>query len=377
MVADLSKLVEVWIRDPGLQRRGRVEILSGSAVLRESGVGTWVLTMPAENPVVQRIAEGWGVMVRDQFGARFSGPVTKISTAYGITQNVEVAGVTDMVVLADRLTYPDPANGPASQSTAYYKDSGAAGAVISRLVDRNCGAGAIAARRTRGFTAPSSTLGASTTINTRLKPVIEEVSKLATAGGLVVDVVQDGVLLKLTQRRAQDLARAVRLTRETGEVGAASMSLSAPEATVVVVGGQGTGASRQLVERAAPVGGWGGRRIEVFQDRRDTDDANELTKSADETLTGAAGSATASIEVRDTDNLRFGTDYLLGDTVTVDLGGGARLSDGVRVAEIAWTTEGRTVALTVGSHDSEDDRTPKWVKKVAALTRKLRALESI
>lgn len=370
-------MLDVWIRDPGLQRRGQVKVLGGSAVLRESGVGTWILRMPAENPVVQRIVEGWGVMVRDEFGVRFSGPVTKISVDHGVTDTVEVAGVTDMVVLADRVTYPDPASGPGAQKTAYYKDSGAAGAVITRLVDRNCGPGAIAARRTRGFVVPASTAGKPASVNTRLKPVVEEVQKLATTGGVVVDVVQDGVTLRLVQRPAQNLARAVRLSRDTGAVGNASMTLSAPEATVVVVGGQGEGAARQLVERTAPTPGWGGRRIEVFQDRRDTDDPNELTKAADETLAGAAGAASTTIEVRDTPTLRFGTDYLLGDTVTVDLGGGARLSDGVRVADVTWAETGRTVKLTVGAHSSEDDRTPAWVKKVAALARRLRGLESI
>ena len=370
-------MLDVWIRDAGLQRRGRITVLSGSAVLRESGVGTWILSLPAENPVVQRVVEGWGVMVRDQYGVTFSGPVTKISTTYDNTKTVEIAGVTDMVVLSDRVTYPDPANGPGAQSVAYYKDAGAAGAVISRLVNRNCGPGAIAARRTRGFLVPASTAGTATSINTRLKPVIEEVAKLAKAGGLAVDVLQDGVTLKLVQRPVRDLSRAVRLSRDTGAVGDASVTLSAPEATVVVVGGQGEGATRQLVERAAPTSGWGGRRIEVFQDRRDTDDAKELTKAADETLAGASGSATASLEVRDTPSLRFGTDYQLGDTVTVDLGNGARLSDGVRVAEVAWDPAGRTVKLTVGSHDSDEDRAPAWVKKIAALTRRLRGLESI
>lgn len=368
--------MELWLRDEKLVRRGMFRALGMTVVLNRSGVGTWTLDASAEQPAVSRVRDGWGVIAVEDGQVVFSGPIEKRVIEQDSTRTVTWSGKTDMVVLEDRVTYPDPTNAAGSQTKGYYTDSGPAGEVISRLVDRNCGPGALTARRTRGFARPGLIGGNRVSVNTRLKPVVDEVQKLAAAGGLVVDLKQSGNELVLVSRPARDLSRAVRLTAHTGEVSSATMSQSAPTATVVVVGGQGEGASRQLKEQAATSPGWGGRRIEVFQDRRDTDDPAELVKAAGETLEKAAASATASSTVTDTPRRRFGVHYNVGDIVTVSFGDGAQVSETVESATLTWTETTRTVKLTVGAHESEDDRAPAWVSRVKALDARMRRVET-
>ena len=68
--------MQVWARDPNRVRKGQLTPLSAQCVLRESGVGTWSITVDESSqwsPVVQ---EGWGVVVMDGDTPVFSGPVT-------------------------------------------------------------------------------------------------------------------------------------------------------------------------------------------------------------------------------------------------------------------------------------------------------------
>jgi ribosomal protein L19E len=61
--------------------------------------------------------------------------------------------------------------------------------------------------------------------------------------------------------------------------------------------------------------------------------------------------------------------------VTVDLPNGAQVTDRARVAEIAWDEFGRTVQLTVGSHSTDEDKAPAWVKQIRDLKRQVRHLK--
>src|SRR5690625_7819838 len=67
-----------------------------------------------------------------------------------------------------------------------------------------------------------------------------------------------------------------------------------------------------------------------------------------------------------TPGLVFGTDYMLGDTVAVEIGA-ATIVEPVRAVELAWDEFGRTARLTVGDHDQADEQTPAWVKKIRDL----------
>lgn len=375
--------MQVWARDPHRVRRGVLTVIDAQCILRESGVGTWRMTIDETSQWSPQMQEGWGVVVLDDDGTTlFSGPAIEIGASQeGDTRDITLAGITDMHVLADRVVYPDPAKGYNAQTTTthYHRAKGPAETLILNLVAGQClpdPTWPTVVRTTAGLTLPlSQGRGASTSIEARFTNLLEEVQTLATVGGLVVDVVQQGNDLALQIRTPVNRARSVRFLPGAG-LGDHSLSLTAPTVTTVILGAQGEGTARTITGRSSPTAErWGGRRIEVFEDRRDTTDTDELDKTLTEALAEGAPSSSATYTVTETPQLRFGTHYRLGDTVTVGLPNGAQVTDGARVADIAWDEFGRTVQLTVGEHSTDEDKAPAWVKRIKALQRQVRKLQ--
>ena len=112
----------------------------------------------------------------------------------------------------------------------------------------------------------------------------------------------------------------------------------------------------------------------MFKDQRDTDDMAELEQSATEQLDEGAPGAGAQFSAVEAPGLRFGTDFLLGDTVSVEVGA-LTIAEPVRAVELAWDGHGRTATLTLGDHDQADDKTPKWVSKIKKLDARVRSQE--
>ena len=131
---------------------------------------------------------------------------------------------------------------------------------------------------------------------------------------------------------------------------------------------------RLFVERSVALTAWS-RRIEVFRDARDTTDVGELEERGDETLLQAAGSAAVSLVPVDTPNQRFGYDYGLGDTITVEVGD-LSYTDTVTAVEIVLEAEtGAVVTPSVGDVDESNLATPAIYQRVRELMRRLDALE--
>lgn len=368
--------MEVWARDPGRVRRGKLTVTEARCVLRETGVGAWSLTVDETARWSPRLQEGWGIVLVDGGQVLFSGPATSIGTTQqDTTRDVEVSGVTDMVALADRYVHPDPAlPGDQQTTTASWARKGTAEALIADLVNLNAGPSALADRRVAGLAAITSQgRGAMTSVAARFTTLLEEVRALATVGGLVVDVVQEGTSLVPVVRVPVDRSRSVRFQPRSG-LASYDMALTAPTVTHVLVAGQGTGTARTM--RAYSQATTWGRRIETFQDRRDTNDIDELAKAGAETLTEGAAGAASTFTVAETPLQRFGQHYRLGDTVTVALPGGGEIVDGVRAVDIAWTPHGRTVEPTVGVPGTEPVKTPTGVQRINGLLRQVRRLEA-
>lgn len=362
----------VWAIDPNRIRRGQLAPSACTAVLRDADVGTWQVTVPDDDRSAQ-IGPGWRVIIHDG-ETTVSGPITSISPDLA-ERTVTLVGVDDLVHLMDRQNYPDPTQSPDAQTSAYWVRSGPASRVIDELVRNNVGSGALAARRVPGFTlavAQGGDLGATVSANLRLKNVLEEARALARLGGVTFSAVQEGSQILFRFRVPADRSRSVRFTGQNGGVTEGSYVLAAPTATTVLVAGQGEGAARTIIERSR-ASSWG-RSIEVFKDQRDTDDAAELEQSATEQLDDGAAGASASFTVAETPGLRYGTDYRLGDTVTVELGA-ATISEPVRQVELTWDGHGRTASLVLGDHDEADNKTPAWVKRIKNLDARVRGME--
>lgn len=365
----------VWARDTSRRRVGILTVLDGSVFLPESGVGTWTATVDAKQDLAQRLTDGWGVLIVDAGRLVLSGPVVTIQhDVKGSASTLTLTGVSDSTVLADRLVYPDPAR-PAEQQTTvtHYKETGPGEQVLANIINRQAGPSALAARRTPGIAAvPTGTRGARVPVEARFTVLADEVQSLARAAGLVVDVVQSATSTDLVVeiRTPADRSRSCRFMPQTG-LGDYTTKVTPAAVSTVIVGAGGQGTARVVIERSAP---GASRRVERFQDRRDSTDPAELEKAAAETLAENAATASASFDVTEAAGLRFGADYRLGDLVSVVPRPGMVISDRLRAAEISWTPTGRDVKLTVGENTTDTERTPAWVRKVRDLQKQLRRI---
>lgn len=367
-------MLTVWAVDPARVRRGQLHALECSVIVRDADVGTWQ-TIITDEDLSRRVVEGWRLIVQDNGRTVTSGPVTEYGS--NITdRTVTLIGQDDLAPVADRIVYPDPTR-PASQQTddAYYKRSGLSGVVTQAMIQQNAGVDALAVRRVEAFAVGSAAgLGVQTTTNLRYGNLLEEARALARGGGFTFTAAQEeDNRIVLRFRAGQDLSRRVRFTQQNGGLSVGIYSIAGPTVTSVLVAGQGEGAARTVSEHTQDTD-WG-RRIEMFQDRRDTDDPEELDEAGRVTLAEGAAGASAKVEINEVPGLVYGIDYQLGDIVTVEFGA-ATISEPVRAVELVWDGHGRTARLTLGDHQEEDDQTTEWVNHVRDLGSRLRRLET-
>lgn len=371
-------MLTVTMRDAALRTRGQLRCTSVKAVIRKNGFHTFVLDVsPEDRDKMPRFKEGWGVIIEDD-GLRLSGPAIGFdqSNEDGVT-STSISGVSDLVALADRLTLPAPTKPVDAQDAAYYTYKGPAETAIKNLVDLNAGPGALPSRRTFGLKVANNLgRGGKVNINTRLKNLLEEAASAADAGGLVLDCVQtvNKAELVFDVRPGADKSRRVRLTTGADEVISYENKRDAPKATAVIVGGQGEGADRNLVE-VANATGWGGRRIEIFKDRRDTDEADNLQAEAQKQLAENAAKIDLTFQVRESAARKLGADYQVGDTVAVELEHGVVFVEQITSATVSWQDGYRTVELTVGNTD-DDKVTSSEARRLAELSAQLLSLQA-
>lgn len=368
-------MLTVWAIDPGRVRRGHLAVLECSVVLRDADIGTWSVKVK-DDDLSRRVEDGWRVLIVDDGETICSGRVI----TYGgdaTDATFTFSGEDDNALIAARDVYPDPTRaGEAQTAAAYYVRKGPAETVIRDMIHANAGPGAIAVRRVDGFTvAASQGRGSQVSTNLRFKNLLETSRSLARSGGVTFSAVQEeDSRIVLRFREPRDLARRVRFTRNNGGLAGGSWSITAPTVTSVLVAGQGQGTERTIKEHLVDPGAWG-LRLEQFADRRDTDDPDELEQAGTETLAEGAAGASASVEVNETPGLRFGTDFLLGDTVLVDFGR-AQITEPARAVDLTWDGFGRTAKLTLGDHAQDEDQDPAWVKYIRDHGRRLRGLET-
>lgn len=339
------------LRDPNKNASRLIRFTKLSAVFRLNTPTTFTGTLdPSSTPFFDRIAPGWGVIARDD-GVQFGGDITKIhrTNTRGIP-TWELSGVSDLQILADRLTYPNPAKRENEQDVSHYRDKGQAGLVLYKLIELNAGSLALPERRALGMETKFINAGSEVSVETRLKSLLETCQTLAASGNMVIEAYPQPKGYLIVVRPPTVRAKSVVFTRQGGEVLGWELTKSAPTATTVVVGGQGEGASRTLETSTRP-NTWG-RRIEVFKDRRDKDEAADLEKAANEELDKGESQQTLKLDFRETERLKFGVNFQIGDTVTAVLAPGLQATLPVTQAKVEWDGyQNRSVSLTLGSVD--------------------------
>src|SRR5699024_5310877 len=185
-------------------------------------------------------------------------------------------------------------------------------------------------------------------VKSQSKPLLREGLTASKTGGITFPTAMDrDGIIRFQQSVPEDRSRHIRRSEDNDALGNWSLERARPEVTKVLVAGQGQYEERTLKLVEGNTNDWGTNRI-VFQDRRDTDELDDLIEAGEETLADNAETASISVDLVDTPNMLFGVDFHIGDLVTVQLANGATIVDGVQEVELTYSDTGREGKLTVG-----------------------------
>lgn len=380
------------VRDENLQHIGVIEDdYALEAVERHLGLGAWKVEVAADGPGAELLRAGAGILLVDSATGEtlVSGPTRPQETQHSVDgYTLAVSGVTDTALLG-RLCWPRPTQDipdtGATQDDAYYVVAGVAETVMLTLVDVNAGPSARAERQVPGLVVPASQdRGPVIESKTRFDNLLDTLWGIGAVAGLGVRVVQQGTDLVVDVYEPVDRSDEVRFGMGLGNLAEYTYSLTPPEVTDIVVGVGGEGQARVFYRflRRDPL--WPGLVREEFVDRRDVDpslspgddgyvdpEAAALA-SADERFAEAGGKASVTFVPIDTDAVRWGRDYWLGDVVTAETEIGP-VTDVIREVRYTRSAEdGQRIEPAIG----EPQDTPAIYKRVAKLRRDVDQLQT-
>ena len=374
--------------DPGFVHRGPLPLEGGKVVLRNNDISTFLLDIDTSTEQWAQITAQYGDMKawhvqlfdsRNGDAPLMAGTITSDTVGRSDYPTAQWSGRCHLDYLDGMITLPNPSRAADNQTDgSHYKTNGPAAQVIHNLVrshraDRSPTRPEFRTPLQVDSTVPS--FGGNVRIETRFKPLLEEVQQLAKTGGTIFGTTMDtDGAIRFVQSVPTDRSRYVRLAEDNDALGEWSMERTRPEVTKVLVAGQGEGDARTLILVEGNQNDWGVNRL-VFQDRRDTDELADLQQAGEDTLLDNAETATISLDLIDTPDMEFGKDYHLGDIVTVQLADGATIVDGVQQVELDYTAQGRTGKVTVGP-TGEEHEPDQLVKLVKDLRARIQALET-
>jgi hypothetical protein len=201
---------------------------------------------------------------------------------------------------------------------------------------------------------------------------------LAQTGGIGYDIRQTGTELEFVVYQPVDRSAEIRMDIANNRLSRTEYSYQAPQATRAIVGGAGESVERLFKEESnslslAAESVWG-RRIERFVDARDAQNDDILTQRGQELLIDNGKTiVNLSVTPTDTDTMRYGFDWDLGDIVTVVV---ADLEEIAVVTEvgIGISFDGVRIVATVGTATPTDFET-ELVEKVEGQDARISQLE--
>jgi len=208
-----------------------------------------------------------------------------------------------------------------------------------------------------------------------MEPLGDVMRRMAiSGGGLGFRTRQSGQNILFEVFQPTDLSDQAFFSFGLGNLKYASYEVSAPTATTAIVGGQGDGADRFLLERNNPGAeqAWG--RMEKLVSRPGNDPTADLNEAGDEELNDDKETARLATTTGDTPWMRYGVDYDLGSLVSVETWPGSMLADVVTSVHIqAWPSSGDVVAATIGDQSESSD--PAWIQRLRAIDKRVGYLE--
>lgn len=292
---------------------------------------------------------------------------------------VRVNFADDLARPAGYLTWPDPAAAWSAQpDTARQILTTNAEVIIRTLVSENCGPGALAARQIPGFAlAALAGVGTTTSVNTRFEGLLATCRRVAIdGGGLGFRTRQTSSQVEFEVYAPVDRTATARFSEGLGNLRAVTYKQSAPTVTHALVTGSDQAVPRAYVEVADAAAATAWWRVEqLVNGSADNDTNGELTQDGTEALAGGSAPVELATVTVDTEDLKAGRDYGLGDRVTVALPTGVEVADLVRSIHLQATPDsGEYVTSLVGSPEATSD--PQMVRLVRELGRRLGRIEA-
>lgn len=334
----------VEVRDKNLVRKGAIHHRDLTLKLTDphNNVGNWELALSSEHPMASHLrTPGSGILIYNGAQVIASGPTMQpefTSIPSDPKGTLKFTGYTDDVLLADRLAWPFPSSALISDQTGKMDTrSGAAETVIHEYVNWNLGDLAPAARRDERVSMGTNLARGKTVKKSATFDVLGElIGGIAKVSDLGFRMVQRGDFIGFETYVIADKTSEIRLDVLNGTLAAQKLTINAPDITHAVVMGKGrdkldtdpvgyeppkvphlyTTADSLAAETA-----WS-RRIERVVNATSTSDAAELEQAALEQLTDK-GRTGISVQVSpmENDNMRFITDWGIGDRVIVIVDG--------------------------------------------------------
>lgn len=283
----------------------------------------------------------------------------------------------DLALVMAHVIYPNPAQTPAGQTTDSWTFTGNAEVALRNLVDLNAGAGALPPRQVSQLSLDTlASIGTNVTINTdRMQPIGDVMRAAAElGGGIGFRTRQVGTAIKFGAYLPPDVSNSVRFGFNLGNMAYRMLEVSAPTVTAAIVGGQGEGADRNLIERVnlAEQATW--QRMETLVSRPGNSPAQELIDDGDKALADGASTTRIATNVRDSPDQRFGIHYGVGYRVGVETADNESITDVVKTVHLqAWRTAGEYVAATIGSQAAKYD--PHWAQVLRDIDARVGKLE--
>jgi len=404
----------IEVRDKNLNRVGEIDTwISLDMNIQFCDQGSWKLLIKAGTPQADLLEKGGGVAIYqdDVETPVCTGEIETFQKYWTVEQHsgvgsLYIGGKTDNKLAYSRLAFPDPTL-PISKQYSSDVDtrivSAPAGELIWTELQNALGPGALADRRVAGVTIPAKpSFGPTKSDSLRYDVIGEKLSTWCsdkkTGWRLVYNPNTRTIDLLIFEPR--DLSKDIRFSPELGNLREFIWTLSAPTVTRAIVACQGEGKGRYIYQKidADSEAEWG-IQIEQFIDRRDlpiiTDPATgqpakasldvtdqefqdalkAVQDAASTALKEGEKSGNFQIYPIDTDQIKFGRDYFVGDIVTVAVDG-TEYVDMVREVNITVDDGGNSVSVapSIGEQGSGDPL--NLYKTVFEMREKLRKLEA-
>ncbi|BAU32451.1 Gp37-like protein [Microcella alkaliphila] len=377
----------VEVRNAEFEREGQIDRDQLDIMFVETfrDVGAWELKLPAEHPLLPVLrGKGSGIIIRD--GSQvFSGRTRRaiLSTDPADPKGTWViSGVDDAVILAATSALPDPANAPNAQTQDRDRRNGPAETIMKEFVRANAGDLATPERSYPWLdVAPDLGRGDVLPESARFQSLLEILQRIGTNSGLGFRVAQTEIdgqpMLRFDVYEPTDRRDEIKMSIANEMIDKASWGYQGPNATHLFVGGKGSGADRTIkvitTDASLQQAEEWGMRWELFQDRRDTDEEDELEQAGLETLAENGEETSIDVVPADAPSMAYGVDWGLGDLVTVIVDGQPTAAIVTQVARYVGP-DGDFVRARVGE-PTGFNFTARMARKVEQQDKRIRQLE--